>query len=177
MTARRKSMAQTAPATRAEAEALLIRYADLSAMIAARSAAADAAIAGIRRDCADLNAPLEIELRDIFARLRAWWAVAAAEVAPGRRSAEIAGAEIGVRRTPPALRIAGDALAVLARLRDTAMHLVRVKTEIDRPACIDALRDPAQAKYLAELGLSAVQKEEFFIAIRPLESVEIAPAS
>lgn len=182
MAARRKGQAQEAPTSRAEAEALIARYASLGALVAMNEANADAAIAELRRTQVDTNTPIEAELKDIFTRLRAWWAVAGDEIAGKRRSAEIAGVEIGVRKTPPSLKISGKVDELIAKLRTlrwaVAARLIRTKYEIDKPACIEALRNPGNAAIFADLGVSAVTKDEFFIALRPVEqpTTESPPA-
>lgn len=173
MAARRKGQAQEAPTSRAEAEALIARYATLTALVAMNDANTDAAIAELRSRAAATNAPIDAELKDIFARLRAWWAVAGEEIAGKRRSAELAGVEIGVRKTPPSLKITGKPDDLITRLRDlrwaVAARLIRTKYEIDKPACIEALREPKNGAIFASLGVSAVSKDEFFIALRPIE--------
>lgn len=172
MTARRKAPALAAPATLEEAKALIHRYALLSAELDAITAETEAAIARARDAAAEASAPREAELRQLFAALKTWWAVAGAEIAGKRRSAELAGVEIGIRRSPPALKLPGKLTTkalIQAMVQKGLIGWLRIKYELDRPGIVATITgNPAHD--LSKMGVEAVSKDEFFIALRPLES-------
>lgn len=179
--ARRKAPPQSAPSTLPEAIAIIERYLGIDAEIAALAADADTAIATIQSARDTLIAPLKAETDDLFLQLRAWWAVAAPDMTKGaRKSIELAGALIGERTTPPALKLpkgmtTNDAIKGL--LEWLGGDFVVTSNRLDKPAILRALRaeegveDPDDdavliwhRKVLVEkLGLIADQREEFFI--------------
>ncbi|MBX9881228.1 MAG: host-nuclease inhibitor Gam family protein [Sphingomonas sp.] len=172
MTARRKAPALAAPATLEEAKAMLARYQHLAARADGVKAAVEEAIANARKVEAEQLAPLESELRQIFAALKTWWAVAGAEIAGKRRSAELAGVEIGVRRSPPALKMPkGLTMKALiqAMLGKGLIGWLRIKYELDRPGIVATITGNNDHD-LAKMGFAAEAKDEFFIALRPLET-------
>ncbi|MBX9797805.1 host-nuclease inhibitor Gam family protein [Sphingomonas sp.] len=175
MTARRKAAALAAPTTIEEAKAMIARYAAVSARVAAIDAEADSAIAEARRLQAVATAPCEDELRQLFAALKTWWAVAGGEIAGKRRSTELAGVEIGVRRSPPSLKLPkamGVKAAITAMLGNGLAGWLRIKYELDKPGIIGAIgNDPDHD--LAKMGFEAVSKDEFFIALRPVEAPKV----
>lgn len=85
-----------------------------------------------------------------------------------RRSAELAGASIGIRLTPPAVKFARGVTAAtivawLGRVVGGAAFL-RTKIELDRPAVIKALGEGApMAGPLQEQGVRIEQVDEFYI--------------
>lgn len=172
MTARRRAPALAAPSSIEEAKTMLARYALLSAQADGVKAEADRAVATAREIEAEQLAPLEVELRQIFAALKTWWAVAGAEIAGKRRSAELAGVEIGIRRSPPALKLPGKLTTkalIQAMVQKGLIGWLRIKYELDRPGIVATITgNPAHD--LSKMGFEAVSKDEFFIALRPLES-------
>lgn len=173
MAARRKAAAQAAPRTIEEAIAAIARYREINAEIERQETIAEAVIAGVREQRDLQLAPLQAELGDIFAQLRAWWAVARDEVTGGkRRSAELAGIEIGERRAPPSLKLTKKmtvkaAIEKLKALIDGERFL-RVKHELNRDALVaEVSAKPAGA--IAELGFAVANDDEFYIAVRPVE--------
>lgn len=172
MTARRRAPALAAPSSIEEAKTMLARYALLSAQANGVKAQADRAVATAREMEAEQLAPLEAELRQIFAALKTWWAVAGAEIAGKRRSAELAGVEIGIRRSPAALRLPkGFTMQALihAMLGKGLIGWLRIKYELDRPGIVATITgNPAHD--LAQMGFWTEAKDEFFIALRPLEA-------
>lgn len=180
MNARRKSIAQDAPTSLEESRAMLARYRNLSAVIALNQATAEKRIADINIAVREANAPIEAELKTLFAGLRTWWAVAGKNITGvARRSTEIDGIEIGLRRTPPALKLAkgltvADAITWLRNLGNLG-GFVRVKYELNKPALIkEVLAKPDGS--IAQKGFSAPSKDEFYIALRPLEAPKTEPA-
>ena len=165
-TPRRKSDALPAPQTIEEATALIADYLDGSVLLEETRGAADAAIAAVQAERDRACAPLEQRLKDQVLMLRTWWAVAAPSLTDGKRkSVELAGAVIGERTTPPALKLAkGLTLAQLVgKLLGAGWDdLVRTKSEPDKPAILKMLAGD-HAGQIACLGVSAVQKDEFFI--------------
>lgn len=174
MTARRKAPALAAPATLEEAKAMLARYGALSAGAQVIRAHTEDIVAELREREAEQLAPPEAELRQIFAALKTWWAVAGAEIAGKRRSAELAGVEIGIRRSPAALKLPkGLTMKALiqAMLGKGLIGWLRIKYELDRPGIVATITgNPAHD--LSKMGFEAVAKDEFFIALRPLESAK-----
>lgn len=184
---RRKAPKIDAPSTIGEATNLIAEYLHLSASIEDAKAQADAAIRKIEHARDELIAPAEAELKDKFAQLRTWWAVARDQLTEGKRkSIELAGALIGDRTTPPSLALpkgvtAGDLIETILSEGFEDDYLV-VRYALDKQRMIKLLRgpfpiellqpgdDPAELERLHrktladEFGLSVVQRDEFFIA-------------
>lgn len=188
---RRKAIRQQAPQTIGEAVDLLAAYSDILLGIEELRADATASIAAVEAERDRMIAPLEIRAKEMFLELRAWWGVAGEALTEGRRrSVELAGCQIGVRTTPPSLRLpprtnaeAAGALLVAAGLAELCRH----KVEVDKPAVLKeiallpALKERIEAKTesfedsmrivvriervekVRELGFRAVRKEEFFV--------------
>lgn len=172
MAARRKAEARQAPATIEEATALAARYAELNSMLELEEAEADAAIAQIRAMRDERLVPLQTELREIFEQLRTWWPTARETMTGGRRrSAELAGVELGERRAPPALKLPrgwtiADALTWARGLRNGGKYL-RVKHELNKEALVEDLRSASDAQALIAIGFRAEGADEFYITVRP----------
>lgn len=178
MTKRRKAAALPAATSMEEAVKLLGRFAVLDAEVEARKARVDAAIASLRSQAAELDAPAEAEMKAIFLALKPWWAVSADEVTGGKRkSAELAGCLIGHRMTNPKLVYPTPEAVAIEKLHALGYQdLLRVKTELDKQAIIRALLADANAgdaehqyevvtgqAQLLLAGFDVSQKEEFFI--------------
>lgn len=204
---RRKALRQTAPQTIEEATELLGRYAGIITEIERLRADADASIAAIQAARDGFVAPLEQAAKELFLQLRAWWGVAGEMLTEGKRkSCELAGCILGVRTTPPSLKMpAKDEEAALILQNAGFADFLRVKLSVDKPAVLkvlsagqeleslrnqaanDAARElideiEARIARLRELGFKPKQKEEFFIdraAPKPAnpEEVEIAEAA
>ena len=157
--ARRKAAHQEAPQTLEEAIDLLATYSDILLGIEELSADATASIAAIEAERDRMIAPLERRAKDIFLQLRAWWAVAGDTLTEGKRkSLELAGCQIGVRTTPPSLKLppktnseAAGALLVAAGLAQLCRH----KVEVDKPA---VLKERLALPRLQELQRESVEK-------------------
>lgn len=169
--ARRKSTVQNAPATIEEATALLSEYATTSAAIEEARAEADSAIAAIEGARDQLCKPHEERLKDVFLRLRAWWAVAGDHVTDGkRRSAEIAGCQIGIRTSTPALKsptgISSEDLVAQLIEWDQGDEFLTTTVKLNKPAIIGTLRGAdgyAKTELADTYGFTVSQKDEFFI--------------
>lgn len=173
---RRKSSTQSAPSTLSDAIDTIERYLGLIAAAENAKADADAAIMAIQAARDELVAPLKADADDLFLQLRAWWAVAGPEMTKGKaKSIELAGAMIGERTTSPSLKIprgmkAEDAAQFIKGLVEnfpSMEGLLRVKTEIEKPAVIKLLRSNTATgpvvDRIREQGFVVSQREEFFI--------------
>ncbi|MFQ3665559.1 MAG: host-nuclease inhibitor Gam family protein [Sphingomonadaceae bacterium] len=171
-TKRRKAAASDVPASREAAEALLRRFAELDAELEDIGREAEAEILRIRQEADAGCAQVKAEMKAIFNRLKPWWAVEHEEIAGKRRSAVLAGCEIGHRTGNPALVVPHGEADLIESLQLLGFDgwAVRVKRELDKPALIKALRGQDEGltaddvAALAGLGLSVRQTETFFIA-------------
>lgn len=173
---RRKSTPQAAPSTLPEATATIERYLGKVAAVEEAKADADAAIAAIQAERDQLVAPLNIEIEDLFLQLRAWWAVAGPEMTKGKtKSIELAGALLGERTTTPSLKLpkgmkvpeAVIFIQSIVKSYPGMADLLRVKTELEKPALIKILRNATTGgpaiERIREEGFKVAQREEFFI--------------
>jgi len=173
---RRKAPSQAAPSTLPEAIAMIEAYLSLLGAIELGKADADAAIARIQATRDELVAPAQAAADDLFLQLRAWWAVAGSEMTKGeRKSIELAGAMIGDRTTTPALKLpkgmkvanAVDFIQSIVASFPGAADLLRVKTELEKPAIIRLLRNATATgpvvDRIRDEGFTVSQRDEFFI--------------
>jgi phage host-nuclease inhibitor protein Gam len=169
--ARRKQIAAPAPATTDEAILMLGEFVDIDREIALEKLAAAAAIDKITAQRDARLAELQAQAQPLFAGLKAWWEAGGKdEFAKGKRSAEIAGAKIGIRLTPPKVKLKrgvkiGDVIAWLGSLRwSRKKEFLRVKVDLDKQAVIKAMQ--ADEEYIGETfsaHLTVEQSDEFFI--------------
>ena len=167
---RRKKISIIAPANASEATGMIRLYVELEREAALERLAAQDAIDRIRQQRDAALQVLEVEMADLFAGLKAWWEAGGKdELAKGKRSAELAGAKIGIRLTPPAVKLKrgvklGDVVAWLGSLRwARAKDFLRTKTELDKQAVIKAVQaDETVAQTFAD-RLTVEQVDEFFI--------------
>lgn len=167
---RRKNIAAPAPSSLAEATLMIGEYVALERDRALERLAAEAAIDKIKQQRDEKLAALDAEAAPLFAGLKAWWEAGGKdEVAKGRRSAELAGAKIGIRLTPPAVKFRRGVKvgAVIAWLRDLrwarAKDFLRTKVELDRQAVIKAVMAEAKMADTFAAHLTVEQADEFFI--------------
>jgi phage host-nuclease inhibitor protein Gam len=173
MTKRRKADAIQAPATREEAEALLRQFAAMDAEADRNDRWLAQRIDEAKAVHSEMAAQLKASMRDIFNRLKPWWAVMGPEIAPGRRSVVLEGCVIGHRTGTPELVVPRDRepheLIEELEFLGFAEWALRVKRELDKQALIKALRAPAceadaaDAAALRGLGFQVRQTESFFI--------------
>lgn len=106
-----------------------------------------------------------------FARLKAWWEAGGKAIAGRGRSAELAGAKLGIRLTPPAVKLqrglkAEAVIAWLGSIRwsEAKRFLRSGKVTLDKEAIIKACRaDEDIATVFEGQGLTVEQVDEFFI--------------
>lgn len=167
---RRKDTAAPAPASAAEATNMIGEFVQIERDKALERLSAEAAIDRIKQQRDQRLRELEAEAQPLFAGLKAWWEAGGKdELAKGKRSAELAGAKIGIRLTPPAVKLkrgvkAEAVVAWLKGLRWTrAKDFLRVKIDLDRQAVIKAVTADEEIgeKFAAHLYIEKV--DEFFI--------------
>lgn len=176
--ARRKAAALPVPGTTTEALAMIAAYVDEDHDSLLDRLNVAAQITAMKAELAARQAAREERQNGRFASLKAWWeATGAAQFAGKKRSAEVGGARLGVRLTPPALKLPKGVPA--ADVLDGLMNwlggdFIRTSHALDKEAIIAALRQPLgedatdeqrhDRHVLAEeLGLAVVQTDEFFI--------------
>ena len=162
---RMRSAAQRAPQTIEAATALLARFAEADAQLAAVEAQRQESLAGVNAAADAVAVPLIAELKDIAKQLKPWWEGSFDELTGGKRkSIELGGCSVGYRLSPPKVSYAHgkDEDAVTALQGAGYDALVRVKPSLDKPAVLKAL-DGEDANKLLALGFSAPQTESFFV--------------
>lgn len=168
---RRKKAALDVPASEDEAITLVGSYtADEREALRLRLFA-DELIAATKEERDRRIAEIETRQKVRFAQLRAWWEAAGHQTAKGgRRSAEIAGATLGIRLSPPKVKLCkglkdSALVATLKGLRWARVKdFLRTKVELDKPAIIKAVQAEEEVKVkFANHGLTVVQVDEFFI--------------
>ncbi len=164
---RRKQAALAVPLSGEEATATLADYVAASRVALEQSVHYEMAIDQLKRDRAEMLAVIEAEQAPRFAALKAWWEAGGNKMALDRRSAEIAGAKIGVRLTTPKVKLPGTAEALIDWLgRVVGGNLfLRRKVELDKQAIIKAFQsEEAMATIMhRDQGVAVVQTDEFFI--------------
>lgn len=167
---RRKNIAVNAPSDAAEATLMIGEYVQIERDKALERLAAEDAIDRIKQQRDERLSELEAQAADLFAGLKAWWETSGKEqLAKGKRSAEIGGAKIGIRLTPPAVKPKrgvklGDVVTWLQGLRWTrAKDFLRTKTELDKQAVIKAVQADEEIAARFAAHLTVEQTDEFFI--------------
>ena len=179
MSARRKGAAIAAPSTYAEAVAVATSYGAEERRALRMKAFAEERIAKIKAELSGDLATIAADNETRFAQLRAWWAVAAGDLAKGRKSFELGGVTIGDRKSTPKLALAAkqkmaDAIEWL-KARDLG-GFIRTKEELDKPALLKALSVKGGGRLLLEPMFVSRQKDEFFIAVgNPAERPVVVP--
>jgi len=165
---RAKAKAIDVPGTAAEATALAAQYVTGDRRMLELRLGYQIQIDKLKAECAEVIAVCEADQQGRFVRLKAWWEAGGKDLAGKRRSAELAGALLGVRLTPAGVRFAKGASAknIAAWLSRVVggSALLRTKVELDKQAVIKALQSAApMAGPLGEQGVSIKQTDEFFI--------------
>lgn len=167
---RRKGQALAVPGSADEAVALIERYVSAERIALDVRLRTEGAIDVLKGDRDAVLVAIEAEQKARFASLKAWWEAGGMEAAKGKRSAELAGAMLGVRLSPPKVKFAkgfSDKIVLLwlAGLRwSRAKEFRRIKVELDKPAIIKAVQAEDQVRdTFAKQGLTVVQTDEFFI--------------
>lgn len=167
---RRKKISVNAPASATEATLMVGEYVTIERDKALERLAAEAAIDKIKQQRDEKLRELEVVASDLFEGLKAWWEAGGKdELAFGKRSGTIGGAKIGIRLTPPAVKLkrcvkAADVVKWLGSIRwARARDFLRTKIDLDKAAVIKAVQ--ADAETAEKLGgfLSVEQVDEFFI--------------
>jgi len=167
---RRKDAAVIAPSDASEATQMIGEFVAIDRDIALERLAAKEAIARIELQRDERIRALEAEAKPLFAGLKAWWEAGGKdELARGKRSADIAGAKIGIRLSTPAVKPKrgvkfGDIVVWLQGLRWTrAKDFLRTKVELDRQAVIKAVQADREVAEVFLPLLTVEQADEFFI--------------
>lgn len=168
--ARRKQEALDVPASAEEARELIALYVNGDRLMLQARLTYERRIDELKGERDALLARAAQDQTRLFAAIKAWWEAGGKKAAGRGRSAEIAGAKLGVRLTPPAVKLARGIKpeAVIAWLKrwtgSAAKGMIRTKVELDKPGIIKAAQaeDWVRAK-LADGGVTVVQTDEFFI--------------
>ena len=168
--ARRKQAALDVPATAEEARELIELYVRGERATLNIRLHCEIEIDHLKANRDAMVAVIQHKQAERFAAIKAWWEAGGKAAAGRRRSADIAGAKLGVRQTPPAVKLARGvkADAVISWLKRLgwarAKEFIRTKVELDKPAIIKAAQaeDWVRAKF-ADGGVTVVQVDEFFI--------------
>lgn len=166
--ARRKAQAIDVPATLDEARALAAAYVTAERRIVEARLVAEQVIDQVKSERDALIALVSADQPGRFASLKAWWEAGGGEIAGKGRSAELAGAKIGIRRTTPKVKFrrgtkVETVVSWLGRVVGGADFL-RTKIELDKEAVIKAMRSEGpMAEPLTEQGVFVDQTDEFFI--------------
>lgn len=166
--ARRKQAALTVPASQSEAIALLAEYRAAERRALELRLGYELQIDKFKTERDQVLALIAADQAPRFAALKAWWEAGGKELAGKRRSAELAGATLGIRLTPPAVKFAkginaGRIVDWLGRVVGGTAFL-RTKVELDKPAIIKVLsEDGPMAEPLSNQGVTVIQTDEFFI--------------
>ena len=170
---RKKQAVLPVPTTTDGARELMAEYVDAERQIARARLVAEQAIDAVKAERDALIAIYGGPNAQRFAALKAWWEAGGKDLAGRKRSAELAGATLGIRLTTPAVKFAKGvkAEAVLAWLGSIrwseARRFWRTKTELDKQAIIKgAAADEHVAQVFEGKGVTIVQTDEFFIDCR-----------
>jgi phage host-nuclease inhibitor protein Gam len=185
MARRMKTTATPAITSLEELTARVGRWATVQAQIETLQAQTGEEITAIKTRLGEALAPLEAELKAILLAAKPWWEANSEQLTDGKKkSALLAGCQIGIRLSPPALAFPKPAEHAVNLIEGQGWKaLLRVTVEMDKPAILKALafeepeREPDTIPQLAaemealevrdglaRFGFKAVQKEEFFIA-------------
>ncbi|WP_176473420.1 host-nuclease inhibitor Gam family protein [Sphingopyxis sp. GW247-27LB] len=180
---RRKQAALPVPATDEEAIALLAKYGEVERLLRADADLADHYIAKIKAEHDTAVAEHAPAQRERFAALKAWWEAGGAQRLAGKkRSADLAGAKIGIRLGNKSVRIAkgkklDDIIAWISSLRwsGKSLFLRRGKVTLDKEAIITAWpKDESVRRTFERAGVTVAQDDEFFIDVGPAETAKEA---
>lgn len=166
--ARKKLPALEVPATIGEAREVMERYVGDDRDALKVKLHYEAAIDRLKAERDLLLIGIDAVQKQRFAALKAWWEAGGKDLAGKKRSAELAGAKIGVRLTTPKVKFARGirAEAVIHWLGRVVggPAFLRTKIELDKEAVIKAMRAKApMAGPLADRGVTVIQTDEFFI--------------
>lgn len=167
--ARRRAIAIAVPQTEEEAIELLGAYVAAEHEHLRETIVAEAAIDAIKLKRDQTAALRGAEQNGRFAALKAWWEAGGKEKAGKARSTELAGAKIGFRVSPAAVKfIKGFSGAkVLEWLSGSNWErrgeFVRTKDELDKAAIIKAAQAEEEVATTFAPVLRVARSDEFFI--------------
>lgn len=167
------------PKTDKAATELLERYAVLEGQIAHIEGVRNTLISKANANADASAEALIAEQERIHLALAPWWAEAGVGLTKGKRkSIELGGCEIGTRRVPERLAIAGDENDLVATLqkRKWAGELLITTVKVDKRALLKAL-DGTYKRQLGELGCSRVPAAEMFYVRRTEQGGTLAGAA
>lgn len=175
---RRRQPALAVPTTDEGAIALLATYGEVEREIRLSAERADAAVAAAKKVHDDFVAGVADLQKGRFAALKAWWEAGGAQRMAGKkRSAELAGAKIGIRLSPMSVRLPkGTKIETIVEwllsLRWIGKtRFLRTKITLDKDALISAWDDePVVRDTFGRAGVSVGQSDEFFIDVGPAEA-------
>ncbi|MFN3990066.1 MAG: host-nuclease inhibitor Gam family protein [Erythrobacter sp.] len=167
---RRKKNSVYAPTSAAEATVMIGEYVSIERDKALERLAAEAAIDRVKQQRDEKLRELESVAADLFEGIKAWWEAGGKdELAFGKRSGQIGGAKIGIRLTPPAVKLkrgvkTADVVTWLRDLRwARARDFLRIKVDLDKAAVIKAVQADALVAEKLAGHLTVEQTDEFFI--------------
>lgn len=176
---RRKQPALAVPSTDEEAIGLIATYGNVERSLRLSAEEADAAIAAAKKHHDGLVAECAPLQRERFAALKSWWEAGGGKRMAGKnRSAELAGAKIGVRLGNKSVRLpkGTKAEAIVDWLRglrwSSASRYFHTKYTLNKEAIIAAWGDDAtRVRQVFEgKGVIVAQDDEFFIDVGPAEA-------
>lgn len=158
------------PQTKAEAQVLCERYAELASEVALQETARDTAIAEINASTDKALEPLIVEQSSIEAAIKPYFFANRFELLSGKaKSLELGGCILGSRLSPAKVGVAGKAADVAARLvkLDWAKDAyVSTKISLDVKAIAKGLISKDDKAKLRRQGLSIIPSEEAFFIKR-----------
>lgn len=165
--ARKKQAALAVPNSREEAVELATEYVSADRRMLELKVGYELQIDALKAERDRVLAGIATEQQGRFQALKAWWEAGGKALAGRGRSAALAGALLGIRKTPPAVKFAKGVTAkqVIAWLRQrAAIQFFRTKVELDKPAIIKAIAaNTADAMLFEGQGVTVKQTDEFFI--------------
>ena len=147
---RKKQAALDVPGSAEEAALLAAEYVSIEREALKLRVGTEIAIDMVKVDRDRALAAMLAGQPERFAALKAWWEAGGKVLAGKRRSAELAGAQIGIRTTPHSVKFAKGvkAAAIVTWLREhrwsRAKEFLRAKYELDKEAIIKVAREDAQ---------------------------------
>ncbi len=169
--ARKKQAALDVPNNREEAIELATEYVSADRRMLELKVGYELQIDALKSERDRIFAGIAAEQQGRFQALKAWWEAGGKALAGRGRSATLAGALLGIRKTPAAVKFkrgetAKTVIKFIQRLRDLgwehADRFLRTKVELDKQAIIKAIGEEDVAGVL-ENRLTVKQTDEFFI--------------
>lgn len=169
--ARKKQAALDVPNSREEAIELATEYVSADRRMLELKVGYELQIDALKSERDRVLAGISAEQQARFQALKAWWEAGGKALAGRGRSATLAGALLGIRKTPAAVKFkrgetAKTIVKFIQRLGDLgwehAYRFLRTKVELDKQAIIKAIGEEDVAGVLED-RLTVKQTDEFFI--------------